>query len=316
VSNLRADIVRPEQAGLRLDRVLAELFPDHSRSALARLVEEGQVRLDTAVVSKASQRVSAGQTVEVDFPPPLPARIESQDLPILVLHQDEDIVVVDKPAGLVVHPAAGHRDQTLVNALLFHIRDLSGVGGELRPGIVHRLDKETSGVMVIAKNDDAHRKLTAAWNTDAIRKEYIAIVYGTPRQTKGTIDLPIGRDPRNRKRMAVVKSGRQAITDYEVIEQLRGVSVVRCRLRTGRTHQIRVHLKHLGHPVVGDPVYSGPQWRGIPDKIIQHALALMKRQALHAARLTIPHPRTGQPMTFQAELPADMRALISSLRER
>ncbi len=310
----RAGIVLPEQDGLRLDRVLAELFPDHSRTALVRLVETGQVRVDTAVASKASQRATAGQKIEIDFPLPVPVSAEPQDLPIRVLHEDEDIVVIDKPAGLVVHPAAGHRDQTLVNALLFHVRDLSGVGGELRPGIVHRLDRETSGVMVIAKNDDAHRKLTAAWNTDAIRKEYMAIVYGTPRKPKGTIDAPIGRDPRDRKRMAIVKSGRQAITDYEVIERLHGVSVVRCRLHTGRTHQIRVHMKHLGHPIVGDPVYSGPQWRGIPDKRMQHALESMKRQALHAARLTIIHPRSGERMTFEAPVPEDMRELIRALR--
>lgn len=314
MSNHRADIVRPEQGGLRLDRALAELFPDQSRNSLTRLIDEGHVRLDTVVASKPSHKVAAGQTIDVDFPPPVSTSIESQDLPLHVIYEDEDLVVIDKPAGMVVHPAAGHRDETLVNALLFHVRDLSGIGGELRPGIVHRLDKDTSGVMVIAKNDEAHRKLTAAWNTEAIRKEYIAIVYGTPRAAKGTIDAPIGRDSRDRKRMAIVPGGRHAVTDYEVIEALRGVSVVRCRLRTGRTHQIRVHMKHLGHPIVGDPLYSGPQWRGIPDKQIQRALAMIRHQALHAARLTLPHPRTAQPLTFEAELPEDMRALITSLR--
>jgi 23S rRNA pseudouridine1911/1915/1917 synthase len=223
-------------------------------------------------------------------------------------------VVIDKPAGLVVHPAAGHADRTLVNALLFHVRDLSGIGGELRPGIVHRLDKDTSGVMVIAKNDDAHRKLTAAWSTDAVRKEYVAIVYGTPSQMRGTIDAPIARDPRNRQRMAIVAGGRNAITDYEVIEQLRHASVIRCVLRTGRTHQIRVHLKSLGHPIIGDPVYSGPQWRGIPDKKLQKAIAGFGRQALHAAHLAISHPKTDIPMTFTAPLPDDMRGLIVALR--
>lgn len=317
MSNPRAESVRPEQEGFRLDRVLAELFPDHSRSALARLVTEGHVLVDTVVVEKVSHRVSSGSTIRVEFPPPVTAAIESQDIPITILHEDEDIVVIDKPAGLVVHPAAGHRDQTLVNALLFHISDLSGVGGELRPGIVHRLDKETSGVMVIAKHDEAHRKLTAAWNTDAVRKEYLALVYGTPRESKGTIDAAIGRDPRDRKRMAVVRSGgRQAITDYEVVERLRGVSLVRCRLRTGRTHQIRVHMKHLGHPIVGDPVYSGPQWRGIPDKQSQKALSGFGRQALHAARLTITHPRSGDRMVFEAAIPPDLAELIAFLRER
>jgi 23S rRNA pseudouridine1911/1915/1917 synthase len=232
----------------------------------------------------------------------------SQEIPLHILHEDGNLIVIDKPPGLVVHPSAGHADGTLVNALIFHVTDLSGIGGELRPGIVHRLDKDTSGVMVIAKNDATHRALTSAWNTDAIRKEYIAVVYGTPSKSKGTIDAPIGRDPRDRKRMAVVAGGRNAITDYEVIERLRYASVLRCRLRTGRTHQIRVHLKHLGHPLIGDPVYSGPQWRGIPDKRLQKAISSFPRQALHAFRIVLP---VG---VFTAPVPEDMTALIETLR--
>ncbi|MGA8810318.1 MAG: RluA family pseudouridine synthase, partial [Thermoanaerobaculia bacterium] len=243
-----------------------------------------------------------------------PTSTASQEIPLSILFEDSDLVVINKPAGLVVHPAAGHADRTLVNALLFHVRDLSGIGGELRPGIVHRLDKDTSGVMVIAKNDHAHRKLTAAWSTESVRKEYVAIVYGTPSQMRGTIDAPIARDPRNRKRMAVVAGGRNAITDYEVIEHLRHASVIRCILRTGRTHQIRVHLKSLGHPIIGDPVYSGPQWRGIPDKKLQKAISGFSRQALHAAHLAISHPKTDVQMSFAAPLPDDMRDLIRALR--
>ena len=301
-------------AGFRLDRALGELFPEHSRSALARLVAEGHVRVDSQVAPKPSLRVEANQTVEVDFPDPEPSSVASQEIPLAILYEDADLAVLDKPAGLVVHPAAGHPDRTLVNALLFHVKDLSGIGGELRPGIVHRLDKDTSGVMIVAKHDDAHRKLTAAWNTDQVRKEYLAIVYGTPSQTAGTIDAPIGRDPRDRKRMAVVAGGRNAVTDYEVLARLRGTALLRCRLRTGRTHQIRVHLRHLGHPIVGDPVYSGPQWRGIPDRKVQRALASMERQALHAAKITLPHPRSGERMTFEAPLPADLAALLDALR--
>ena len=297
----------------RLDRALGELFPDHSRNALARLVDEGHVRIDGVSATKPSQRVTSGQSVEIDFPPPASATIDAQDVPLTILHEDADIVVIDKPAGLVVHPAAGHHDGTLVNALLFHVHDLSGVGGEIRPGIVHRLDKDTSGVMVIAKHDDAHRKLTAQWGTDAVRKEYLALVYGTPAADRGTIDAPIGRDPKDRKRMSIVGSGRQAITDYEVVARYRYVSVIRCRLRTGRTHQIRVHLKHLGHPIVGDPAYSGPQWRGIPDKKLQKSLASLHRQALHAARITFPHPRSGAVVTFTAEMPADIQSVLDSL---
>ncbi len=307
-------VVGAAQDGMRLDRALGELFPSHSRNFLANLVTDGRVRVDEAVVPKPSRRVSTGQRVAIDVPEAMPSELASQDLPLTILYEDEDVVVIDKPTGLVVHPAAGHPDQTLVNALLFHVRDLSGVGGEIRPGIVHRLDKDTSGVMVIAKHDASHRKLSAEWGTERVRKEYLALVYGTPGIQHGTIDAPIGRDSRDRKRMAVVPNGRRAVTDYEVVERLRAASIVRCTLHTGRTHQIRVHMKHLGHPIVGDPLYSGPQWRGIPDKRIQRALASFGRQALHAARITFPQPTTNALLTFEAPMPADMRALIELLR--
>jgi 23S rRNA pseudouridine1911/1915/1917 synthase len=302
------------QHNLRLDRALGELFPSQSRNFLAKLVTGGRVRIDGTPAAKPSQRVETGQEVTGDVPAATPSSMASQDLPLTILHEDEDVVVIDKPAGLVVHPAAGHPDQTLVNALLHHVHDLSGIGGELRPGIVHRLDKDTSGVMLIAKHDDAHRKLTAAWNTEAVRKEYLALVYGTPAEDRGTVDAPIGRDPRDRKRMAVVEEGRRAVTDYELAERLRYASLLRCRLRTGRTHQIRVHMKYLGHPIVGDPVYSGPQWRGIPDKKIQRILSSLGRQALHAARITFPHPRDGRVMVVEAPLPDDMREILAALR--
>ena len=296
-----------DQDGQRLDRALAKIFPQFSRSYLAKLIDDGRVQIDGARVEKSSQRVSAGQSVAVDVPPPAPSGLVSQDLPIKILYEDAGIVVIDKPPGLVVHPAAGHADSTLVNALLFHVKNLSGVGGELRPGIVHRLDKDTSGVMVIAKNDAAHRALSEQWRKS--KKEYLAIVYGSPKKSHGTIDAPIGRDPRNRKRMAVVSSGRDAITDYEVVEELRYVSLLRCTLRTGRTHQIRVHLKKLGHPIIADALYSGPQWRGIPDKRVQKTISSFPRQALHAWRLTLPDGRS-----FEAPLPDDMASLLQSLR--
>jgi 23S rRNA pseudouridine1911/1915/1917 synthase len=296
-----------EDHGVRLDRALARIFPEYSRSFLAKLIDSGKVRIDGAPAAKSSFRVAAGQRVEIEVPPPAATEIVSQDLPLTVLFEDADLVVIDKPAGLVVHPAAGHSDRTLVNALLFHVKNLSGIGGELRPGIVHRLDKDTSGVMVIAKNDAAHRALTAAWRS--AKKEYLAIVYGKPKKDRGTIEAPIGRDPRNRKRMAVVRTGRAGVTDYEVIESLRYVSLLRCTLRSGRTHQIRVHLKHLGHPLVGDPLYSGPQWRGIPDKRVQKSIAAFPRQALHAWRLTLPDGRK-----FEAPMPEDMRELLAALR--
>ncbi|HYR30135.1 MAG TPA: RluA family pseudouridine synthase [Thermoanaerobaculia bacterium] len=308
MSQTRSATVTFTQAGTRLDRALAELFPDLSRSFLARLIESGSVRVNAQTAAKSSQKVEEGDEIEMAIPAAAPSSVEAQDLPLTVLYEDADMVVIDKPAGLVVHPAAGHADQTLVNALLFRVKDLSGIGGEIRPGIVHRLDKDTSGVMVIAKNDETHRALTAAWNTDAVKKEYLALVYGTPAELRGTIDAPIGRDPRDRKRMAVVADGRRAITDYEVVERLRHASLIRCSLRTGRTHQIRVHMKHLGHPIVGDPVYSGPQWRGIPDKRIQKAVSQFPRQALHAVRITV----GGR--AFEAAVPEDFASLVAGLR--
>ena len=314
MSAVRDTTVGEAQHGLRLDRALGELFSDYSRNFLANLVTDGRVRIDGTPATKPSQRVETGQRLEIDVPDAAPSGIASQEIPLTVLHEDADVVVIDKPAGLVVHPAAGHADGTLVNALLFHVKDLSGVGGEIRPGIVHRLDKDTSGVMIIAKHDAAHRKLTEAWNTERVRKEYVALVYGTPSNDRGTIEAPIGRDPRDRKRMAVVAGGRAAITDYEVAERLRYVSLVRCRLRTGRTHQIRVHMKHLGHPIVGDPVYSGPQWRGIPDKKVQKLLSSLERQMLHAARITFAHPTSGISMTFEAPLPEDFAKVIEAMR--
>jgi 23S rRNA pseudouridine1911/1915/1917 synthase len=314
VSGIGEGTVGEGQNGIRLDRALSELFPSHSRNFLANLVAEGRVSVDGTPARKAAQRVETGQRIVIDVPEAAPSDLASQDIPLTVLYEDGDIVVIDKPAGLVVHPAAGHADQTLVNALLFHVRDLSGVGGELRPGIVHRLDKDTSGVMVIAKHDAAHRKLTANWNSERVRKEYLALVYGTPSTDRGSVDAPIGRDPRDRKRMAVVSDGRRAVTDFEVAERLRYASLLRCRLRTGRTHQIRVHMKHLGHPIVGDPVYSGPQWRGIPDKRLQKAFSSLDRQMLHATKITFEHPTSGETMTFEAPLPADFRAVLDVLR--
>jgi 23S rRNA pseudouridine1911/1915/1917 synthase len=308
MTQTRSATVPSAQTGTRLDRALSELFPEFSRSFLSRLIESGSVRINAQTAAKSSQKVEEGQMVELDIPAAAPSTVEAQDLPLTIVYEDADLVVIDKPAGLVVHPAAGHADQTLVNALLFKVKDLSGIGGEIRPGIVHRLDKDTSGVMVIAKNDETHRALAAAWNTEKVRKEYLAIVYGTPSEMRGTVDAPIGRDPRDRKRMAVVAGGRPAITDYEVVERLRHASLLRCSLRTGRTHQIRVHMKQLGHPIIGDPVYSGPQWRGIPDKKIQKAIAEFPRQALHAVRITV----GGR--VWEAAVPGDFRALLEVLR--
>ena len=314
MSDIRLATVTVAHDGMRLDRALADLFPEHSRNFLAGLIDDGAVSLDGVTAAKASQRVENGQVVQVAFPDVARSGLVSQDIPLHVLYDDADVVVIDKPAGLVVHPAAGHPDQTLVNALLFHVRDLSGIGGELRPGIVHRLDKDTSGVLLVAKNDEAHRRLSRAWNTDAVTKEYLAIVYGTPASDRAVVDAPLGRDPRDRKRMAVVTGGRRAITEYEIAERLRYVSLLRCRLRTGRTHQIRVHMRHIGHPIVGDPAYSGPQFRGIPDKRVQRVLGSLQRQALHATRIVFEHPRDARMVTVESPLPDALREILDAVR--
>lgn len=307
--------VPSELHGDRLDRALALLVPGQSRSALARLVTEGRVTISGRPASKSSHPVSAGDSIEVAIPDAAPAEAVAQDIPLRIVFQDDDVVVVDKPAGLVVHPAAGHADSTLVNALLHHVRDLSGVGGSTRPGIVHRLDKDTSGLIVVAKNDEAHRALTAAWPTPKVVKQYLVLVYGKPKSDAGTIDKPIGRDPRNRKRMGVVSGGRRAVTDWQVLERFGSVSLLLCTLRTGRTHQIRVHLKSIGHPVVGDPLYSGPQWKGVTEQHVRKALAALGRQALHATRLAFPHPRSGEQLAFESPMPDDMKAAVDVLRE-
>jgi 23S rRNA pseudouridine1911/1915/1917 synthase len=313
-STINRFVIPAEWDGDRLDQVLPRLLPGYSRSFLAGLVEQGRTAISGRIADRKSHRVSAGDEITVDIPPAAPVEIAPRDIPLRILYQDEDVAVLDKPAGLVIHPSAGHADHTLVNALLFHIPDLSGIGGEIRPGIVHRLDKDTTGVLVIAKNDTAHRALALMWNTEKVRKEYLALVYGTPSPASGRIEAPIGRDPRDRKKMAVVAGGRAAITVYETIEPLRYVSLLRCRLETGRTHQIRVHLRSIGHPIVGDPAYSGPQWKGIPNKQLQKAIASLERQALHASSLSFPHPRTGEAMRFEAPVPEDMAELLESLR--
>ena len=307
-------IVAPSDGGERVDHLVGEYVPETSRSAAARLIRGGNVTVDGVPVLKPSHKCDGGARVEVRLPPPDSSGVEPQNLPIRIVFEDDDIAVIDKEVGMVVHPAAGHRDGTLVNALLHHLEGLSGVGGEARPGIVHRLDKETSGLLVVAKHDRAHRTLTATWNSDAVRKFYLALVYGTPSPEDGTIDRPIGRDPRDRKRMAVVPSGRSAVTLYRVLEAFPGCALLELELRTGRTHQIRVHLKSIGHPVVGDTVYGGAQWKGVRDPNVQRQLRTMKRQALHAARLEMIHPITGAPMTVESPLPEDMQKVLEGLR--
>ena len=275
-----------------------------SRSAAQRLIDEGRT-LVGGERTKAGRRVRAGDVVTVTAPEPEPLDVAPEDLPLDILYEDQDIIVVNKPRGLVVHPAAGNWTGTLVNALLAHCRDLSGIGGKIRPGIVHRLDKDTSGVIVAAKNDAAHLALARDLKERAVEKTYLAIVHGVPREDKGTIDAPIGRHPTHRKKMAVLPEGqgRPAVTHYEVVERLPGYALLSVHPITGRTHQIRVHLAHIGHPVVGDPVYGR---RKAPGGIAG--------QALHAVSLSLHHPRTGERMCFAAPLPEDMERLLTRLR--
>lgn len=297
-------------AGTRLDVFLAGLLPHHSRSQFQRLIREGRVTVDGAA-AKPNLAIKAGQVIDVDIPPPLPATPSPQELPLPVLYQDEDIIVVDKPAGMVVHPAAGHDEGTLVNALLFHADNLSGVGGEQRPGIVHRLDRGTSGLLVAAKNDLAHRELTRQFHDREVEKEYIALAWGEVHAGR-RIDLAIGRDPLHRERMSTrARRSRSAVTRVTRAQDLGGVSLLQIAIATGRTHQIRVHLSAIGHPIVGDRTYGGVR-RHMPASL--RPVERLERPFLHAARLAFAHPRDGRRMEFESPLPPDLQTVLDAIR--
>jgi 23S rRNA pseudouridine1911/1915/1917 synthase len=298
----------PEAAGKRLDLWLAEALPELSRSRLQALVRSGHIRANGRE-TRPSHKVKPGMRLDIEIPPPADTALRPEPIPLNVLHEDADIIVLDKPAGLVVHPAAGHASGTLVNALLAHCPDLAGIGGEKRPGIVHRLDRDTSGVMVAAKNEPAMRALMTQFRRRAILKEYMALVAGVPQPPKGRIETLIGRHPRDRKKMSATPArGRPAVTSYETIESFPDAALLRVRIETGRTHQIRVHMAHLGFPVLGDVPYG--RRRAIPGPAGAAA-----RQMLHAERLELAHPRTGERLAFVAPLPDDMRNLIETLRQ-
>jgi 23S rRNA pseudouridine1911/1915/1917 synthase len=298
--------VRPGEDG-RLDRFVAERL-GLSRARVQRLVDEGRVAVDGRAARK-SDRVAPGARISVEIPAAAPVSIEPEDLPLDVVYEDASVVVVNKAAGMVVHPAPGHRAGTLVNALLHHVRDLSGVGGRLRPGIVHRLDRDTSGLLVVAKDDQAHLALSDALRHRRVRRIYWAACWGHLPESPMTVGAPIGRDPRNRQRMAVVASGRRALTRARVRERWRRADLLDVALHTGRTHQIRVHLAHVGHPVVGDPVYGAGWERGMGGPDLRWARELARRiprHFLHAAELAFDHPATGEPMRFRVPLPPDL----------
>ena len=311
-------IAPPEAAGTRADRFLADAIGSLSRSRVKALIEAGHATRDGAPVADPSESVRAGARYALSVPAPLPATPQPQAIPIDILFEDADLIVVDKPAGLVVHPAPGNQDGTLVNALLAHAgEDLPGIGGEKRPGIVHRLDKDTSGVMVAAKSERAHRALSDAFAARDLERAYLALAWGLPAPLEGEIEAPIGRHPVDRKRMAVVaRGGKPALTRYRVLRAWgTAVSLVECRLMTGRTHQIRVHLAHIGHPLVGDPVYlrRTPAAARLLPEATRTALLAFPRQALHAATLGFNHPVTGRPLRFESALPADLAALVALL---
>lgn len=305
--------IAPAQDGMRLDRALADLLPDLSRERLKGLIGDGHVRSAGAATRiSASAKVTEGQAFAITLPATVPLDTVAQDIPLVIIHEDADLIVVDKPAGLVVHPAAGNLDGTLVNALLHHCAGaLSGIGGIERPGIVHRIDKDTSGLLVVAKSDRAHEGLARQFKDHSIDRLYAAIVYGVPAPGSGMVDTWIGRSDADRKKMAVHREGRgkHAVTHYRVIDRLRGAAMVECRLETGRTHQVRVHMAHIGHPLIGDPLY-GRDRKGF--KSILETLSF-KRQALHAKRLGFIHPVSGEALKFDSPLPFDMQELLSEL---
>ena len=322
---MRQAVVDPVDAGARLDRFLASALPDISRSRLKTLIEEGAVRQAARTIRDPNLRVKPGETYEIVMPPPATSEARGEDIPLDVVYEDADLIVIDKPAGLVVHPAAGNPDGTLVNALIAHCGpSLQGVGGVARPGIVHRLDKDTSGLLVAAKNERAMRSLAKQFAAHAIERAYNAVVWGCPRLGDGLVEGDIGRNPFDRKRMAVLRGrGKPARTRYRVVERFGDpaqsfASLLECRLETGRTHQIRVHLTHLGHPLIGDPTYGRtrrpPRAKTQAENAAFTAAAEFPRQALHARLLGFHHPSLQKTMRFESQWPQDFAQLVDALR--
>ncbi len=309
VSILEATIA-PAADGWRLDRALADAVPTLSRERLKVLIASGAVTRDGVMVRDPAKRASAGDRLNVAVPNPTLPHNEAQDIPLVIAYEDEHLIVIDKPAGLVVHPAAGNLDGTLVNALLHHCQgSLSGIGGVARPGIVHRIDKDTSGLMVAAKTDRAHEGLARQFHDHSIDRRYRAIVGGRPRPAEGKVDAPLARSATNRKKIAIVQGGKRAVTHYRTMQLLRDAALVECRLETGRTHQVRVHMASIGHALLGDPVYG--RTKGA-QKALLETLGF-RRQALHAAHLGFIHPVKSTALAFESDMPADMQELFTEL---
>jgi 23S rRNA pseudouridine1911/1915/1917 synthase len=309
VSIIQATIAT-DADGWRLDRALADAVPTLSRERLKVLIASGAVARDGSLARDPAKRAAAGDVFAVTVPLPTPAHNEAQDIPLVVAFEDEHLIVVDKPAGLVVHPAAGNLDGTLVNALLHHCGgSLSGSGGVARPGIVHRIDKDTSGLMIAAKTDRAHEGLARQFADHSIERRYKAIVGGVPRPAEGSVDAPLARSPQNRKKVAIVSGGKRAVTHYRTLERLKDAALVECRLETGRTHQVRVHMGSIGHALLGDPVYG--RSKGATRALLE--TLDFRRQALHAARLGFIHPVTQVALAFESDMPPDMQELFTRL---
>lgn len=304
--------VPDERQGERIDQLLVAVLGGQSRASVQRLIREGQVLMQGEPV-RSAHRVRGGETIELTLPPPRSSRLRAEPLPLDILFEDGDLVVLNKPAGMTVHPGAGARSGTLVNALLHHCADLSGVGGEERPGIVHRLDRATTGVLVVAKNDLAHRDLAAQFKARTVSKTYEALVWGRPRTTSGTIDRPVGRHRTARVKMAIRADGRSARTSWRVIAPLGPVTLLELEPATGRTHQIRVHLMSIGHPIVGDPLYGGRRAGALREEEAQRSLAAFAGLALHARRLAFRHPRSGERVEYCASRPEELQRLIGAL---
>jgi 23S rRNA pseudouridine1911/1915/1917 synthase len=318
-------------AGQRLDRFLSEQLPSLSRTRVQALIKEGHARLIGTTIEEVKYRVKPGDRFTLDLPPAVPAALEPQDIPLNIVYEDDSLIVIDKPAGLVVHPGAGNPQGTLVNALVAHCGDsLSGIGGVARPGIVHRLDKDTSGLMVIAKTDQAHRALAEQFadhgRTGELERGYLALVWGAPSRPQGIVDAPIGRHPTSRTKMAVIpERGREAVTHWRVLATFGSgegrvgpiASLIECTLETGRTHQVRVHLAHIGHPLIGDPLYG----QGFKSKLgklpepLREEIAALGRQALHAAHLAFAHPLSGTLLEFNSALPSDLAEIVDQFKE-
>ncbi len=294
--------VDEKKEGIRIDKYLSEMLEEKSRSFIQELIKKEKVVVNNKI-PKSNYKVKAFDNIEIELPDPETLKVEAEDIPLNILYEDNDVIVVDKEQGMVVHPAPGNYNGTLVNALLFHCKDLSGINGIIRPGIVHRIDKDTSGILVVAKNDEAHNKLSEQLKNHSMKREYYAVIEGRLKNDSGTINKPIGRNKKDRLKMGIVEDGKHAVTHYEVLERYNGYTLIKCILETGRTHQIRVHMSSIGFPLVGDPVYG-----------FKRQKFKLDGQMLHAKTLGFIHPKTNEYMEFNSELPEYFRSIIDKLR--